>query len=173
MKVVGSIPAAPTIKSHMVTAIAAMAQNRVIGKDGKIPWNLPVDLQNFKRETMGKTIIMGRLTYDSLGGALPHRTNIVLSKKLKLIGGATVYNDLKQALGDCKGDVFIIGGAQIYKEGFDLQVVDRILLTVLSQDYDGDTFFPIIPQYLKLASSSNFLNGTLQKDLVIQEYLKY
>ncbi|NIO40974.1 MAG: hypothetical protein GTO41_12820 [Burkholderiales bacterium] len=122
-----------------------MARNRVIGKDGALPWHLPEDLKRFRRLTMGHPIIMGRKTYDSIGRALPGRRNIVISRNPDLaIAGVDTVTSLEAALqvaGDAK-DVFIIGGQQIYRAA--LSLADRIELTLIGQDFDGDVLFPEI-----------------------------
>lgn len=132
-----------------VSAIVAMGRNRAIGKDNQLLWNIPAEFQYFKRTTYGKPIIMGRRTYESLGRPLPGRINIVISRNPESIEGDvfavdTLDKALARATAIAKSDgvdeVFIIGGAQIYREG--LPLTDRLYLTVIDQDYDGDTFFP-------------------------------
>lgn len=134
-----------------VSAIAAMSQNLVIGKDNKLLWHIPEDFRHFKRTTMGKPVIMGRKTYESLGKPLPGRANIVITSKPDEIEGdvttvATVMEALekaKQIATETNADeVFVIGGGQIYEAA--MPFTDRIYLTVINQDYEGDTFFPKI-----------------------------
>ncbi|MGZ9107285.1 MAG: dihydrofolate reductase [Micavibrio sp.] len=132
-----------------VSAIVAMGRNRAIGKDNQLLWHIPAEFQNFKKTTLGKPIIMGRRTYESLGRPLPGRINIVISRNPDSVQGDvfavdTLDKALARATAIAKSDgvneVFIIGGAQIYREG--LPLTDRLYLTVIDRDYDGDTFFP-------------------------------
>ena len=123
-------------------AIAAMSLNRVIGRDGQIPWHLPEDFKWFKRLTTGHVVLMGRKTFASLGKPLPNRTNLVLSRRTENIGGVTVLHDLA-ALSKCHfapREIFVIGGAEIYA-----QLLDRctdLYLTVVQWEVAGDAFFP-------------------------------
>ena len=126
-----------------IIIIAAMAANRVIGRDNTIPWSLPEDLRQFKTKTLGHALIMGRKTYESLGRPLPGRTNIVISRNRDLrLAGCEVVADMQQALALCRGrdKVFIIGGGQIFELGISL--ADTIILTVLEEEVAGDTTFP-------------------------------
>ncbi|GAA0412222.1 type 3 dihydrofolate reductase [Cocleimonas flava] len=131
-----------------LSMIVAMAHNRVIGLDNKMPWHLPADLQWFKKTTLGSPIIMGRKTYDSIGRPLPGRLNIILSRNTQLeIEGCTVVNTLSDALDAAKGadEVFITGGAHLYEKF--LQDADCLYLTMIDADLEGDTFFPDYTQY--------------------------
>jgi dihydrofolate reductase len=131
-----------------LSMIVAMAHNRVIGLDNKMPWHLPADLQWFKKTTLGSPIIMGRKTYDSIGRPLPGRLNIILSRNTELeIEGCTVVNTLSDALDAAKGadEVFITGGAHLYEKF--LQDADCLYLTMIDADLAGDTFFPDYTQY--------------------------
>lgn len=132
-----------------VSAIVAMSRNRVIGKNNQLLWRIPEEFRYFKTTTMGKPVIMGRKTYESLGRPLPGRTNIVISRHPDSIAGDVIAVDTLDkaiarakdiAAGEGKDEIFIIGGAEIYKAG--LPVTDRLYLTVIDRDYDGDTFFP-------------------------------
>ena len=126
-----------------LSMIAAMADNRVIGKDNKMPWHLPADLQWFKQTTLGCPILMGRKTYESIGRPLPGRLNIILSRNKNLeIEGCTVVNSLDDALDAAKGfeEVFITGGAHLYEKF--LADADRLYLTLIDGKFEGDTFFP-------------------------------
>jgi dihydrofolate reductase len=127
-------------------AIAAMANNRVIGKDGGLPWHLPCDLQFFKQTTMGHPVLMGRHTFESieskLGKPLPGRRNIVLSHTMPARAGVDVIRDISELEGlpDLAAPVYLIGGAQLY--GQLLPQCDELLLTYLETPYEGDVFFP-------------------------------
>ncbi len=127
----------------LISIIVAMAKNRVIGKDNEMPWHLPADLGHFKTITLGKPIIMGRKTYESIGRALPGRINIVMSrdKNYRLEGCETVTS-LEEALtlvNDVQ-EVMIIGGGFLYEQT--ISTADRLYLTFIDLDVDGDTLFP-------------------------------
>lgn len=126
-----------------ITLIAAVARNGVIGRAGAIPWRIPGDLPRFKRITMGHPVIMGRRTWESLGRPLPGRRNIVISRTPGFAPeGAEVYESLGAALAACKDapEVFVIGGNEAYREA--LEVADRLLLTEIDADVEGDAYFP-------------------------------
>jgi len=127
----------------LISIIVAMAKNCVIGKDNEMPWHLPADLGHFKTITLGKPIIMGRKTYESIGRALPGRINIVMSrdKNYRLEGCETVTS-LEEALtlvNDVQ-EVMIIGGGFLYEQT--ISTADRLYLTFIDLDVDGDTLFP-------------------------------
>jgi dihydrofolate reductase len=127
----------------IISFVVAIAENNAIGKNNQLLWSLPKDMKHFKEITNGHTIIMGRRTFDSMGKPLPNRRNIVITRNRELeIPGAEVTNSLADALSRCEADeeVFIIGGAEIYKEALDK--TDRIYLTRVHQRFDADTFFP-------------------------------
>lgn len=128
----------------MISIIAALTKDRVIGKDNKMPWYLPEDLKNFKRITKGNTIIMGRKTYESIGRPLPGRKNIVLSSTMtsdsdKLLVCGSFESVLDAAKLENK-EIFIIGGANVYAQA--LSLTDKMYLSYVKQSYEGDTFFP-------------------------------
>lgn len=129
-----------------ISMIVAMAQGRVIGLDNQMPWHLPADLQYFKKTTLGKPVIMGRKTYDSIGRPLPGRLNIVVSRDANLqIAGVTCVTSVEQAITAAKQvegveEVMIIGGATIYE--YFLPVADRLYLTFIDLETKGDTCFP-------------------------------
>jgi len=129
----------------IVSAVVAIAENNAIGKDNQLLWHLPADLKHFKQITSGHTIIMGRKTYDSIGKPLPNRRNIVITRTAGLqIPGVEVTGNVEEALALCanEAEVFIIGGAEIYKTT--LAVTDRIYLTRVHENYEADAFFPEI-----------------------------
>ena len=134
-----------------ITLIAAVAQNRALGKNNQLLWHLPNDLQFFKRTTLNHPIVMGRKTYDSIGRALPKRLNIVISRQANLtIAGCTVVRTLEEAIqlasepahqpDNTTPEVFIIGGAQIYAAA--LPLANRMVLTEVKRDFEADVFFP-------------------------------
>ena len=129
-----------------INLIAAMAKNRVIGIDNKMPWHLPADFAWFKKTTLGHPVIMGRKTFDSMGKALPGRRNIVVSRNPDWRApGCDVFSSLAAALASCQGidDVFVIGGASLYREA--LSIADRLYITEVDAAPAGDTWFPEWP----------------------------
>lgn len=127
----------------IVSLIAAMAKNRVIGKDNQMPWHLPADLKHFKRVTMGKPIIMGRKTYESIGKALPGRLNIVISRNPDYkLDDSEVVTSLDAALERVANasEVMIIGGGYLYSQT--LSLANKLYLTLIDLDVEGDTHFP-------------------------------
>lgn len=129
-----------------VTIIAAMAENRVIGKNGAMPWHLPDDLARFRAITMGHPVIMGRRTFASIGRPLPGRLNIVLTRQEGFspdgVAVARTFAEALELAGPAE-EVFICGGGEVYREA--LPLADRILLTVVHRPFEGDTTFPEIP----------------------------
>ena len=132
-----------------VSLIVAMAENRVIGLGGGMPWQIPADLRNFRQLTMGHPVVMGRKTYQSIGGALPGRANIVVTRDPDFrAADADVVHDLEDALvkaaamAEIEGaeEVFVIGGAEIYAQA--MGSAQRIYLTEVHQELPGDAFFP-------------------------------
>ncbi|HHC7308706.1 TPA: type 3 dihydrofolate reductase [Vibrio campbellii] len=127
----------------IISMIAAMADNRIIGKDNQMPWHLPADFAWFKRCTMGKPVVMGRKTYESIGRPLPGRLNIVISRDASLsIEGVTTVTSIEQALeiaGEVE-EVMIIGGGAIYAAC--LPVANKLYVTHIEAKIEGDTQFP-------------------------------
>ena len=125
-----------------VFCIYARAANGVIGKDGKLPWHIPADLKRFKSLTMDKPMIMGRKTFESLPGLLPGRRHIVLTRKERWDStGAEVVRSVAEALAVAgEGEIAVVGGAAIY-DVF-LKVANKVELTRIHEDYEGDTFMP-------------------------------
>jgi dihydrofolate reductase len=127
----------------IISMIAAMAHHQVIGKDNKMPWHLPADFSWFKRCTLGKPIVMGRKTFESIGRPLPGRTNIVVSRDANLsIDGVIIVTNFNDAILAAHGaeEVMIIGGGSIYQAY--LERCQRLYLTYIDADIDGDTQFP-------------------------------
>ena len=126
-----------------VSLIVAMSKNRVIGANGKIPWHLPGELRLFKDLTMGHHIIMGRKTWESIGRLLPGRTTVIVTRQRGYsVPGAIVTHSLQDAIVASRGDdeVFVIGGAEIFREA--LPLADRVYLTTVDAEMAGDTFMP-------------------------------
>jgi dihydrofolate reductase len=134
----------------ILTIIAAMAENRVIGRDNKMPWDLPSDRRRFHAITRGHPVILGRKTFESIGRPLSARTNIVLTRRSDFAcPGCIVVHDLASAFVACEGadEVFICGGEEIFRQTISL--VDRIYLTIIHRSINGDAFFPAIPDNFK------------------------
>ena len=136
-------------KTLPLCLIAALAQNRVIGRDNQLPWHLPADLKHFKAMTLGKPIIMGRKTWDSLGRPLPGRLNLVVSRQPGLqLEGAEVFASLEAAIVRAEqwareqgaGELMLIGGAQLYAQA--LPLAQRLYLTHVGLRPEGDAWFP-------------------------------
>jgi dihydrofolate reductase len=128
----------------IVSLVLAVSENGVIGRDNQLPWHLPADLRHFKQLTTGHTVIMGRKTYESIGRPLPNRRNVVVSGSgMAQAEGLEVHDSLGEALKSCLGEdeVFIIGGGTIYAKALALDIVDRIHMTLVHADLDGDTHF--------------------------------
>lgn len=124
-----------------ITIIAAKSKNNVIGKKGKLPWHFPEDLKHFRETTMGKFVIMGRKTYLSLPGPLEGRKVVVLSRDKDFNpSNAQVVNSVEEALKVVEGEVFIAGGASIYKQFIDR--ADKMILTIVDEEIEGDAYFP-------------------------------
>jgi dihydrofolate reductase len=137
-----------------LSVLAAMAQNRIIGNNNAIPWRLPHDLKHFKELTMGHPIIMGRKTHDSIGRLLPGRTSIIITRQPDYeVPGALVVNSIGEALSICSqtrseegehldqvNECFVIGGADIFQQM--LPLCDRIYMTEIHRDFEGDAYFP-------------------------------
>lgn len=131
----------------MITIIAAVAKNGVIGSNNSLPWRLSGDLLFFKQVTLGKPVIMGRKTYESIGKPLPNRTNIVVSKSIQTAPDILVVNSLEDAI--CKAkrmnrEVMVIGGAQIYKQA--MEYANKLYITEVDAEVDGDAYFPEISE---------------------------
>lgn len=134
----------------MLSHIVAAAKNGVIGVNNGLPWSIPEDMKFFKDTTKGKSLIMGRKTFESVGHPLPHRLNVVITRQQGYQpAGAVVVPTLSAAIEYCKtqtdkyGDeIFIIGGGEIFKES--MAIVDRIYLTRIHQDFVGDIYYPEI-----------------------------
>ena len=136
----------------MISLIAAVAKNNVIGNKGHIPWNLPEDRQRFKELTLGSVLVMGRRTFqeifDRFGAGLPGRETIVISRSQNYQGDnyRTVVN-LKEAIKLSKDqfpekDIFICGGESVYQEAINLKLVEKMYITKVNLEPEGDTFFP-------------------------------
>ena len=133
----------PYKENKMISLLVAHDKNRVIGYENKMPWHLPGDLQYFKEMTMGKPIIMGRKTFESIGRPLPGRRNIVITRNKQYNSdGIETVSSLDEALMLTKNDeeVMIIGGEQIFRLA--LPLANRLYITKINEEFNGDTFFP-------------------------------
>lgn len=144
---VNPMPPAARQDQPRITLIAAVAKNGVIGAGNSLPWRLPEDLKRFKALTLGHPIVMGRKTWESLGRPLPGRTNIVVSRNADFAAaGAQRVGSLAEALTAAAAtdsdEVFIIGGAEIYRQA--LPLAQRLQLTEIDQDFAGDVHFPTV-----------------------------
>nr|AIA18908.1 Dihydrofolate reductase [uncultured bacterium] len=127
-----------------ISLIAAMAQNRVIGKDGQMPWHIPGELKIFRDYTTGTNLIMGRKTHESIGRVLPNRTTIIVTRQKGYEApGAHVVHSVEEALalaGKLGGDVMIGGGGEIFDQTLD--IADFMYLSIIHADFEGDAYFP-------------------------------
>ena len=134
-----------------IELIVARGKNGVIGMQGTMPWHLPEDLKHFKETTMGCPVLMGRKTWESIGRALPGRTNVVLTREPNYVApGALVANSLEEALKcvESAPKVFIIGGAHLYKTVLDKDLIRTAWVTQIDASPQGDAFFPDLPESL-------------------------
>ena len=131
----------------MITIIAAIGANNELGKDNDLIWHLPADLKRFKKVTTGHAIIMGRNTFESIGKPLPNRRSIIITRNTSYKKeGCEVVHSLEDAIEliQDQDNAFIIGGAQIYHEAIEKNLVDQLDITEVHQDFDADVYFPFI-----------------------------
>src|SRR5690606_31041421 len=139
----GSGIEAQAMKQPLLSAVVAAAENNAIGKDNQLLWHLPNDLRFFKRTTTGHTVVMGRKTYESVGKPLPNRRHIIITRQTGYTPpGADVAGSSSAVLVRCavEAEVFIVGGDEIYRQA--LPILDRIYLTRVHAQPEGDTFLP-------------------------------
>lgn len=156
----------------MISLIAAVDEANGLGKNNQLLCHLPADLQHFKRITLGKPIIMGRSTFESIGRPLPGRLNIVLSRTVSSIEGVTVQSTIEAALDLVKDspEVMIIGGADLFKQTID--IADKIYLTRIHHTFNADVFFPqIIPQ--QWICTNNTFQEKDEKNAYDMSFLEY
>lgn len=156
----------------MISLMVAHDPNHVIGKDNQLPWHIPEDLAYFKKHTVGKGIVMGRNTYESIGRPLPKRRNIVVSRKDNLqIEGTDVVHSLEDAIGlaeEVHNEVMVIGGEQIFRSI--LPQADRLYITLIHKEFEGDTFFPEYGDEWQLVSESErFESGGIPYSYLVFE----
>jgi dihydrofolate reductase len=127
----------------MIKIIVAMSKNRAIGNSNRLIWKLSADLKRFKEMTTGAAVVMGRKTYESIGKPLPNRRNIVVTANSEYAAdGCEIFGSFDRALESCGHDCFVIGGAEIYRQA--MAFADRIYLTLVHEELEGDAFFPEI-----------------------------
>lgn len=146
-----------------INIIVAYSTNRVIGKDNKLIWNLPSDLKRFKELTSGKSVIMGRKTFESIGRPLPNRENIIITRNKDVpVPGCLMASSLEEAISISTREIFVIGGSQIYQMVLDLandsnhQYDYRIYATVVNGEFEGDSFFPKLDKSWVKLSKEDF-----------------
>jgi len=163
-----------------LSLIVAAAQNGVIGRNNQLPWHLPQDLKYFKATTLGKPIIMGRKTFESIGKPLPGRTNIVITRQQDWTApGVVVAQSVEQALTigsdirdenhQAPAEVMVIGGAEIYRHA--LPIADRVYLTRVHADVDGDAYFSELPdgQWKKVSETPGDVEANVKHSFQIFE----
>jgi dihydrofolate reductase len=144
----------------IISLIAAMAENRVIGHNNKMPWKLPSDRKRFHEITKGHYVIMGRKTFESIGHPLPGRKNIILTRQRNYTAeGCIIVHDLDSAFAACRGadEVFVCGGGEVFQKTISL--ADRIYLTIVHTVVEGDTMFPDIPADFKEVERKEVLDA--------------
>ena len=141
-----------------LSLIVAMDRNRLIGSANGLPWHLPADLAFFKRTTMGKPVVMGRKTFESIGKPLPGRKNIVVTRDSAFVAaGSVVVGSVEQAIESCatSPEIMLIGGASLYRQT--LERADCLYVTRIHHEFDGDTWFPAFDESLwRIESREDF-----------------
>lgn len=154
-----------------LSIIVANDENGLIGQDNALPWHLPADLKYFKYMSIGKNIIMGKNTYNSIGGALPNRVNIVISRTETSFDGAVCYKSLEEAIKDYP-EAMLIGGAQLYTYAIEKGLVDVVYLTKIHHSFgEGDAYFN--PNLNDWKVESEIFNAKDEKNIYDYSYLKY
>lgn len=148
-----------------VSLIAAIGKNRELGKNNKLLWHIPEDMQWFRQHTQNHVVIMGRKTYDSIGKALPQRTNIVITRDpLFQRSDCIVVHSFEDAITTAKkseqSEIFVIGGGQIYAQA--IHSADKLYLTIVKKTYDADTFFPDYSAFKKVLFRKESRHGNLR-----------
>lgn len=141
------------MQKPIISIIAAISENRAIGKDNKLLWDIPEDMKRFREVTKGHPVIMGRKTFDSIGRLLPQRLNIIVTRdKNYSVTGAVVVTSLESAVEKAKmektDEIFVIGGGQIYTQAID--IADKLYLTIVHTEIEGDTYFPDYSAFKKI-----------------------
>lgn len=151
--------------------VAAVARNRVIGVDGRMPWHLPEDLKHFRRVTLEHAVIMGRLTYDSMGKPLPKRRNIVVSRQPLVLEGCEVVSSLEDGIALARttdSEPRVIGGGQLY--ALAMPLATRLILTEVQQEPKGDAYFPEFDPLAFALTEAREGDGVVYRTLVRRGY---
>ncbi len=156
----------------IISIIAAIAENRAIGKDNKLLWHISEDLKRFKKLTTGHAIIMGQKTFESLEKSLPNRTNIIISNSFNfnpqdVIVTRSIEEALKKAKEAEKEEIFICGGGSIYRKFMPL--ADKLYLTIVEGNFEADTFFPDYSEFKKIISERKSNEKTYKYKFVVLE----
>lgn len=151
-------------KLPAVSIIAAVSENGVIGSHNKLLWNIPEDLKRFRTKTSGHPIIMGRKTHESIGHALPNRTNIIVTRETNFKAkGCIITHSIKEAIDQAKkieqNEIFIIGGAQIYTQA--LAFTDTLYITQVHKSYEGDARFPDFSEFKTITFKEEHLTAPI------------
>ncbi len=156
----------------ILCSIVATDKNNAIGKNNQLLWHLPADLQFFKKTTMGCPVLMGRKTYESIGRLLPGRENIIISRSPLAISGAKCFQSIEEAINYCNvyDKVFVIGGAEIYKQT--LPLVSVIYKTVVNAVFEADTFFPDFEGFDKEWEESHIADEKNQFDFRFEKWVR-
>ncbi len=157
----------------VISLVCAMAKNRVIGKDNDMPWHLPADLKHFKATTMGKPIVMGRKTFESIGRPLPGRRNVVITRNPDYSAeGIEVVTSIDEALSLLSDveEIMITGGGNVYQQT--IEQADRLYLTFIDLETDGDAFFPEF-EHLDLKEVSRESHQPDEKNKLAYQFVEY
>lgn len=139
----------------MIRIIVAMSKNRVIGNNNQLIWKLSSDLKRFKELTTGNSVVMGRKTFESIGKPLPNRRNVIITRNNEyVVEGCEIVSSLEEALLLTNNNCFIIGGGEIYKQALD--ITDKIYLTLVHKEFEGDTQFPELDKQWAKISRKDF-----------------
>lgn len=150
----------------MISIIVIISENRVIANKGDIPWKIPEDLKRFRKITMGHPVIMGRKTFETLPKEFAGRTNIVITRDGNYQAeNAVVINSLEEAIEKAKKapgseEIFIIGGGQIFQQA--ISMADKLYLTIVEGNWEGDTFFPDYPDFIKISYKEKKESGKIK-----------
>jgi dihydrofolate reductase len=160
------------MKQPRISIIAALAENRGIGKDNRLLWHIPEDMRRFRELTTGHAVVMGQKTYESIGRPLPNRTNVVLTRDPGFAApGCVVCRSLDEALEKAREteeeEVFIIGGGTVYRQT--LPLADRLYLTLVKGEFEADTFFPDFSEFRKEADREDGRDENHEYSFVVLE----
>ena len=163
----------------IISHVVALSNNNVIGVDNDLPWNLKTDLSHFKKYTTNKIIVMGRKTYESIGRPLPNRVNYIVSNTIKDLDGASIFKSTEEALENAKevcdkddnyDEIVIIGGGYLFRDT--LSISNKLVLTNVDCDIEGDVFYPEInlDEWKEIKSENFKKNSDNDYDFVVRTY---